>query len=161
MWSIALAQASPQVRVTAIDWPGVVPITRKVAAREGVADRYRFVEGDLLEAEFGNGHAIATAGHILHSEGEERSRRLIAKTFEALGPGGTMAVAEILVDADRTGPLPALLFAVNMLVNSDHGDTFSLEEIGRWLREAGFDGVRTVDAPGLAPRLILASKPSR
>jgi len=161
VWSIALAQASPQVRVTAIDWPGVVPITRKVAAREGVADRYRFVEGDLLEAEFGNGHAIATAGHILHSEGEERSRRLIAKTFEALGPGGTMAVAEILVDADRTGPLPALLFAVNMLVNSDHGDTFSLEEIGRWLREAGFVGVRTVDAPGLAPRLILASKPSR
>lgn len=37
-----------------------------------------------------------------------------------------------------------------------NGDTFSLDEISGWLREAGFNNVRTVDAPGLAPRLILA-----
>jgi len=71
-----------------------------------------------------------------------------------------MAIAEILVDANRTAPLPALIFAVNMLVNSDQGDTFSLEEISGWLRDAGFEQVRTVQAPGLAPRLILATKPS-
>jgi len=48
-----------------------------------------------------------------------------------------------------------------MLVNSDQGDTFSLQEIAGWLRDAGFTHVRTVDAPGLAPLLILATKPSR
>jgi SAM-dependent methyltransferase len=159
VWSIALALRSPHVRVTAVDWPGVIPITQKVAARFGVADRFRFVAGDLLEANFGSGHAIATAGHILHSEGEARSRLLLEKTFDALAPGGTLAIAEILVDANRTAPLPALIFAVNMLVNSDQGDTFSLEEIGGWLRDAGFVHVRTVDAPGLAPLLILATKP--
>ena len=160
VWSIALALRSPRVRVTAVDWPGVIPITQKVTARFGVADRFRFVAGDLLEADFGGGHAIATAGHILHSEGEARSRLLLEKTFDALAPGGTLAIAEILVDANRTAPLPALMFAVNMLVNSDQGDTFSLEEISGWLRDAGFAHVRTVDAPGLAPRLILATKPS-
>ena len=159
VWSIALAQQSPHVRVTAVDWAGVIPVTRKVTARHGVADRFRFVEGDLLETELGSGYAIATAGHILHSEGEERSRLLLKKTFDALAPGGTMAIAEILVDAHRTGPLPALLFAVNMLVNSDHGDTFSLGEIRRWLHDAGFERVRTVEVPGLAPLLILATKP--
>jgi hypothetical protein len=41
-----------------------------------------------------------------------------------------------------------------MLVNSDRGDTFSLEEISEWLREAGFEDVRTVEAPGLAPLLF-------
>src|SRR5215510_722878 len=30
VWSIALAQQSPQIRVTAVDWPGVIPITKKV-----------------------------------------------------------------------------------------------------------------------------------
>jgi hypothetical protein len=65
-----------------------------------------------------------------------------------------------LVEPDRTAPLPALIFAVNMLVNSDQGDTFSLEEISGWLRDAGFAQVRTVEAPGLAPLLILATKPS-
>ena len=159
VWSVALAQQSPHVRVTALDWPGVIPITRKVTARHGVADRYQFVAGDLREANFGSGHAIATLGHILHSEGEQRSQQLLKKTFDALAPGGTIAIAEILVDADRNGPLPALIFAVNMLVNSDQGNTFSLKEISGWLREAGFDQVRTVAAPGLAPLLILATKP--
>lgn len=161
VWSIAMAQASAHVTVTAVDWPGIIPITKKVTTREGVAPRYRFVPGDLHAANFGSGHAVATLGHILHSEGEARSRRLLAKTFDALSPGGTIAIAEILVDADRKGSLPALLFAVNMLVNSESGDTFSLEEITDWLRAAQFEEVRTVEAPGLARRIILATKPRR
>jgi len=158
VWSVALAQQSPHVRATAVDWPGVIPTTRKVTARLGVAARFQFVAGDLLEASFGSGHAIATAGHILHSEGEARSRLLLKKAFDALAPGGTIAIAEILVDANRTSPLPALIFALNMLVNSDQGDTFSLGEISAWLNDAGFADVRTVEAPGLAPLIILATK---
>lgn len=161
VWSIAMAKASPHVTVTAVDWPGIIPITRKVTAREGVAARYRYVAGDLGVADFGGGYQLATLGHILHSEGESGSRRLLAKTFDALAPAGTIAIAEILVDADRKGPLPALLFAVNMLVNSEQGDTFSLEEITGWLYAAKFQDVRTVEVPGLAPRIILATKPSR
>jgi hypothetical protein len=80
---------------------------------------------------------------------------------EALAPGGTIAIAEILVDAERTTAVPALIFAVNMLVNSDQGDTFSFDEIRSWLHDAGFEQVRTVQAPGLAPLLILATKPTR
>src|SRR5262249_46587872 len=76
VWSVALAQRLPNIRVTAVDWPGIIPITKKVAARNGLADRYTFVAGDLSTADFGQGHTIATLGHILHSEGEERSRRL-------------------------------------------------------------------------------------
>ena len=151
VWSIAMAKESAHVQVTAIDWPGIVPITKRVTQREGVAPQYRFVEGDLLSVEFGGGRSIATLGHILHSEGEERSRRLLKKTFDALAPGGTIAIAEILVDSDRRGALAALLFAVNMLVNSEADDTFSLDEITTWLRAANFEHVRTIDAPGLAP----------
>ena len=124
----------------------------------GLADRFSFVAGDLLKADFGTGHSVATLGHILHSEGAERSRALIAKTFHALAPGGTIAIAEFLVNADRTGPVHALFFAVNMLVNTDSGDTYSFEEISSWLKEAGFLDPRTLDAPGPSP-LILATKP--
>lgn len=161
VWSIAIAQQSPQIHVTAVDWPAVIEVTKKVAVRHGLADRYTFVAGDLDSVNFGEGHAIATLGHILHSEGEARSRRLLKKTFEALAPGGTIAIAEILVDAQRRTAVPALIFAVNMLVNSDEGDTFSLDEIRGWLKDAGFETVRTIDAPGLAPVLILATKPNQ
>ncbi|MDA8334771.1 MAG: methyltransferase [Peptococcaceae bacterium] len=158
VWGITLAQKWPRMRVTAVDWAKVIPVTRRVAERFGVAERFSFVEGDILEAQYGHGHDIATLGHILHSEGERRGRALIRKVYESLAPEGTIVIADFLVNEERTGPPPSLLFAVNMLVHTDHGDTFSFGEISDWLREAGFKDVRTVEAPGPSP-LILAAKP--
>jgi ubiquinone/menaquinone biosynthesis C-methylase UbiE len=158
VWGIAMAQASEKVSVTAVDWPEVIPVTRKTVTRFGLADRFSFVEGDLLQVDFGSGHNLATLGHILHSEGSERSQALLKKTFQALASGGTISIAEFLVNADRTGPLNALFFAVNMLVNTESGDTYSFEEISSWLEAAGFTDARKLDAPGPSP-LILATKP--
>lgn len=158
VWGIALAQSAPHVRVRAVDWPQVLPVTRRTAERFGVGDRISFSEGDLQEADFGSGNHVATLGHILHSEGEQRSRALLKKTFRALAPGGTIAIAEFLVNADRTGPLSGLIFAVNMVVNTETGNTYSFEEIREWLTEAGFVDARQLPAPGPSP-LILANKP--
>ena len=158
IWGIALAQKSPHVRVTAVDWAGMIPTTKRITGKFGVRDRFDFIEGDLLEAKFGSGYNVATLGHILHSEGEERSRQLLKKVFRALKPGGTIAIAEWLVNDDRTKPLPSLMFAVQMLVNTEKGDTFSFNEIKNWLEDAGFKKVRKLEAPGPSP-LILATKP--
>ncbi|HEU5342434.1 methyltransferase [Edaphobacter sp.] len=158
VWGIGVAQSSKRVTVTAVDWPEVLPITKKMVGRFGLSDRFSFVAGDLDAADFGKGHNVATLGHILHSEGETRSRSLLKKTFDALAPGGTIAIQEFLVNPDRTGPIVSLLFAGNMLVNTDHGDTYSFEEISAWLKEAGFTNPRLIDAPGPSP-LILATRP--
>jgi SAM-dependent methyltransferase len=158
IWGIAVAQKSPQVRVTAVDRAGMIPTTKRITEKFGVRDRFDFIEGDLSEAKFGSGYDVATLGHILHSEGEERSRQLLKKTFRALKSGGTIAIAEWLVNDDRTKPLPSLMFSVQMLVNTEQGDTFSFNEIKTWLEDAGFKRVRTLEAPGPSP-LILATKP--
>ncbi len=158
VWGIVLAESSPRVSVTAVDWPGVLEVTRKVVSRHGLADRFEFVGGDLAQADFGSGYDIATLGHILHSEGEKRGRALLRKTRDALAPGGVVAIAEFLVDDARAASPMGLMFAVNMLVFTDEGDTFSFHEIAAWLREAGFENPRTLDAPGPSP-LILANRP--
>ena len=158
IWGIALAQKSPRVRVTAVDWAGMIPTTKRVTEKFGVHDRFYFVKGDLLEADFGKGYDVATLGHILHSEGEQRSRQLLKKTFGALKPGGTIAIAEWLVNEQRTEPTHSLMFAVQMLVNTERGDTFSFNEIKSWLEDAGFKKVRKLEAPGPSP-LILATRP--
>lgn len=160
VWGIALAQLSAQVQVTAVDWPRVLDVTRRMAARSGVRDRVRGVGGDLLMVEFGEGHHIATIGHILHSEGVDRSRDLLKRTFHALEPGGTVAIMEFLVNEERTGPAPSLTFAVNMLVHSEHGDAFTFTEIRAWLEEAGFVEARLLEVPGPSP-LVLATRPAR
>jgi SAM-dependent methyltransferase len=158
VWSIPLAQNSKEVRVTALDWPGVLPATRRVTERMGVAGQYEVLAGDLNSADLGNGYDLATLGQILHSEGETHSRALLGRVFQALAPGGTIAIAEFIANEDRTGPPLAMLFAVNMLVNTEDGDTFTVTEISQWLREAGFVDPRTMEVPAPSP-LILASKP--
>jgi len=158
IWGIAFTQKSPRVRVTAVDWAGMIPTTKRITQKFGVADRFNYIEGDLIDADFGNRYDVAILGHILHSEGEERSRRLLKKTFRALKSGGVIAIAEWLVNDDRTEPVPSLMFAVQMLVNTEKGDTFSFNEIKSWLEEAGFKKVRKLEAPGPSP-LILATKP--
>lgn len=158
VWSVALAERSPLVEVTAVDWSLVIPVTRRVTERRGVGGRYRFLEGDLLEVDFGSDFDVAVLGHILHSEGERRSQALLHKVFVALRPGGTVAIAEVFPDEDRTGPAHALVFAVNMLVHTEEGDAFTLGEISGWLREAGFEAARLLEVPAPTP-LILASKP--
>ena len=157
VWGIGLAQSSPRVQVTAVDWEGVLPVTERTVARFGVTDRYTFVPGDLETADFGHGHQVATLGHILHSEGEARSRKLLQKVADALAPGGTIAIAEFLVNSDRTGPPGPLIFAVNMLLHTELGDTYSFEQIAAWLTEAGFTNPRLLEAPAPSP-LLLATK---
>jgi hypothetical protein len=82
---------------------------------------------------------------------------LLAKVHDALAPGGVVAIAEFLVDEARAAKTNGLIFAVNMLVNTEDGDTYTFSEIAGWLKEAGFENVRTMDAPGPAP-LILANR---
>jgi 3-hydroxy-5-methyl-1-naphthoate 3-O-methyltransferase len=158
VWGIALAHQSPHVRIHAVDWPRVLQVTKAIAQRQGVGARLETTAGDLLEADFGTGHQVATLGHIIHSEGRERSRRLLRKTFKALAPGGTIAISEFVPNDDRTGPVTPLIFAVNMLVHTEEGDTFTFAEMAEWLEAAGFKRPRRLEAPAPSP-LVLATRP--
>jgi ubiquinone/menaquinone biosynthesis C-methylase UbiE len=157
-WGIAAAKSDPAVQVVAFDLPGTLPHTRRWAEQSGVADRFEFRAGDMREADFGSAEFdAATLGHICHSEGVEHTRKLFAKVARALKPGGTLVIADMLPDADRSGPLFPLLFALNMLVHTSEGDTFTFAEYEGWLREAGFRDARLLEIPGPSP-LVLATR---
>jgi precorrin-6B methylase 2 len=157
VWGIGLAQQSPHISVTAQDWPGVLDVTRRMATRFGLADRFSYLPGDFQEVDFGTGYNLVTIGHILHSEGFERSRQLLKKAAAAMAPKGTIVISEFLVNQDRSGPPIGLIFAVNMLAHTENGDTFSFEEISGWLKEAGLVNPRKLETGGPVG-LVLADK---
>jgi ubiquinone/menaquinone biosynthesis C-methylase UbiE len=158
VWGIGVAQRFPQSQITAVDWATVLPVTRRVAARHKLADRLKTIEGDIHDVDFGKGFNVATLGHILHSEGEKRSRHLLKKVYDALVPGGIIAIAEFVPNDDRTGPPYPLLFAVNMLVHTDDGDTYTFKQMTSWLEEIGFRQARQVELPHPSP-ILVAVKP--
>jgi hypothetical protein len=60
----------------------------------------------------------------------------------ALKPGGRIAIRDVVMRQSRTAPLSGALFAVNMLVGTRGGGTFTLGEIRSDLLQAGFRRVR-------------------
>jgi hypothetical protein len=68
-------------------------------------------------------------------------------------------IAEMIPNDRRTGPPFALFFALNMLLNTEIGDVYSLAEFRRWLREAGLGRMKTIEAGAHSP-VIVATKNS-
>lgn len=158
VWGLGAATATPRIRVTALDLPEIVGHAKRHAERMGLGERFEVLPGDLRETDLGRERfEVAMLGHICHSEGPQGTRALLDKVARALVPGGTVVVAEFVPDAGRNGPLTPLLFAVNMLVNTTEGDTYTLDQLAGWLREAGFADVGTLATASQSP-LIVARK---
>ena len=157
-WSIPFAQAVPTARVTAVDYPEVTAVAREYAQQFGVADRFDYLEGNLRELDFGQKqYDVVILGHILHVEGEKWGKSLIAKSYKALKPGGTMVIAEMIPNDARTGPPFPLLFGLNMVLHTAEGDVFTMAQLKQWLKQAGLSNIKTVEADGPSP-LILATR---
>jgi ubiquinone/menaquinone biosynthesis C-methylase UbiE len=155
VWGIAMAEADREAHVTAQDFPGVFTVTREFVKRHNLEDRFDYLPGDLKEVDFGEGrYDLTILGNIVHSEGERSSRDLFRRLYRALRPGGRIAILEMVPNDERTGPPFALLFALNMLVNTEEGSTYTLAEYTDWLKEAGFSRVETVDIGSHSPAII-------
>jgi ubiquinone/menaquinone biosynthesis C-methylase UbiE len=158
VWGIGAATANPKVTITIQDLPETLEHARRWVDRMKVADRAAYLPGDLRVVDFGEAaFDVAVLGHICHSEGPVHTQKLLRNVARALKPGGTIAIAEFVPDADRSGPPASLLFAINMLVHTTEGDTFTFPQFREWLEAAGFEAARQLPAPAPSP-LILATK---
>jgi SAM-dependent methyltransferase len=157
-WSMPFVHGNPSARATAVDFPAVLEVARHFARAFGVEDRYTFQGGDIGQTPFGSGrYDLALLGHICHSEGPKGTARLFRKVARALKPGGVMIVADFVADEDRCGAdggMFALLFALNMLVHTREGATFTLSEYQAWADAAGFRRCRLIEIPGPSPLML-------
>jgi ubiquinone/menaquinone biosynthesis C-methylase UbiE len=158
VWGIALAEADRAAKVTGQDFQSTLNETRQYVEKHGLQDRYSYLPGDLNEVNLGTGEFdVVFLGHILHIEGEESSRRLLKRVSRALRPGGRVVIAEMVPDDARTGPPFPIFFALNMLLNTERGDTWTLAEYREWLQSAGFSNVKAVNVFSHSP-VIIATK---
>ncbi len=155
VWGIAVAEADQRATVTAQDYPRMLEIARDHAKRHRVENRVEYLPGDLKEVAFGeNRYDVAILGNIVHSEGERSSRDLFRRIRPALRPGGRIAVIDMVPNDARTGPPFPIFFALQMLLNTTEGDTYTLTQYTRWLTEAGFRQVETADLGSHSPAII-------
>ncbi|PRY19486.1 methyltransferase family protein [Pseudosporangium ferrugineum] len=160
-YPIELCGRFPGLSATVLDLPHVCEMATGKIAAAGLSDRIATTPGNFLtDAALPGGHDVLLLSMILHDWDEATNRELLAKAYAALPAGGLVIISELLLDADRTGPAPAALMGMNMLVETVGGRNYSDVEYADWLGAAGFTDVRTVrfDAPG-ANGAVLGRKP--
>jgi 2-polyprenyl-3-methyl-5-hydroxy-6-metoxy-1,4-benzoquinol methylase len=157
-YSIAFAQANPRLFADIFDLETVVPIAEKHVAEAGLTERVRTRMGDLRRDSLGTGYDLVLLSAICHMLGPDENQDLLRRAFAALSPGGRVAIQDHIMNEDGTSPQAGALFAVNMLVGTRNGSTFSETQYRDWLTAAGFAQVQHVPLPG-PNNLMVASKP--
>jgi len=137
-WTRAFLKKSPLALATIFDLPHVIPMAREKMREVGLADRIRFASGDFMADSLPAGADLAWVSAIVHQNSRIQNRQLFRKVHQALIRGGRIAVRDIFMDADRTRPVPGALFAVNMLVATEGGGTYTVEELSEDLESSGF-----------------------
>jgi len=67
-------------------------------------------------------------------------------------------VQEFIINEERTGPPFSTLFALNMLVGTEAGDTFTESEVREWMVAAGLGDIRRHDM-AFGTTVIAGKKP--
>jgi len=147
-FAIAFAQANPGLRAEVLDLGPVLPIARGHIREAGLEDRVTVREGDLRSDPFGAGYDLVLVSAICHMLSEEENQDLLARCVGALAPGGRVAIREFILDPDRAGPPAAALFALNMLVGTPRGNTYTEAQYRAWLERAGCGGTARPDPAG-------------
>lgn len=147
-WAIELCRLYPALEATVFDLPGVVEVAQEKIATAGLGDRIDTVAGDFFaEGPLPTGYDAILLSMVLHDWAETKNRALLGKCHEALPAGGRVVIAELLVDDDRTGPAPAALMSLNMLIETE-GRNYTAAEYQEWLLDAGFRDTATVRFEG-------------
>ncbi|MBA3994595.1 MAG: hypothetical protein C0469_13800 [Cyanobacteria bacterium DS2.3.42] len=139
VWSIPFAEASPKVKVDALDFDAVLKVTKHFTNKYAVQDRYAFISGNWRDTQLKDeAYDIVILGHILHSEGKEVSKALLKRCFEVMKPHGRLVVAEMIANDHRSGPVFPIMFALNMYLATTEGCVFTEAELKEMIEEAGF-----------------------
>jgi predicted O-methyltransferase YrrM len=155
-YAIHFCQANPDLRATVFDLPGTEPFARKTISRFGLSSRIEFQAGDYLHDAVQGTYDVAWLSQILHSMGPEGCRTVIERAVSVLEPGGLILVHDFLLNDTHDGPLFPSLFALNMLVNTEEGRSYSEGEVKDLLAEAGVRDIRRLPFRGPTDSGILS-----
>jgi len=147
-------------RMTAVlfDLPPVIPIAREKMEAEGLMERVVLAPGDYNRDPLPTGCDLALLFAVIHQNSAAENLALFRKIHGVLEPGGVLLIRDFIMDSSRTTPKSGTLFALNMLVNTQSGDTYTFDEISASLGDAGFANIELLRGRGGQDDLVRAEK---
>jgi len=158
-WTIPFLRLHPTAKATIFDLPDVIPMAERLLSNVGMTDRVRLVPGSFCTDELPGGADLAWVSAIVHQNSREQNRAMFGKVFAALVPGGRILIRDFVMEEDCTSPLMGALFAVNMLVGTRGGGTFTFSQLRDDLAAAGFIEAALLRQGEAMDSVVCATKP--
>lgn len=153
-YSIAFARAEVNLQAELLDLETVLPIAQRHIENANLQDRIRLRAGDLRTNDLGSGYDLALVSAICHMLSPEENADLLRRCHLALAPQGRLVIQDFILDASKASPKIGALFALNMLVATEGGSSYSEDEYTTWMTAAGFSEVRHYRLPGPSGLMI-------
>lgn len=144
-FSMAFVRAKDDLKSTVFDLPNVVSLAKAYIEKEGLSDKIDTVAGDYNKDKLPTGYDLVFLSAIIHSNSSQQNQALFNRVSRSLNPGGRIVISDFIMNDDRVSPTFGAFFALNMLVNTPEGDTFTEYEIKEWITTAGMSFVERND----------------
>lgn len=113
-----------------------LPVSVKVA-RQMHGDALDYIAGDFFRDDLGGPYDLVFASNIVHGLSAGQNAQLVSRIAESLAPSGQVVIKDMFLDEFQNWPPSAVYFGLTMLLCTDDGDSYSLEETHDWFRAAG------------------------
>ena len=137
-YAIAFCRGYPDRTATVVEHPNVAPLVQRAIGKTDMAQRVLVVGADIEREPLPRGFDVALLSNVLHAHGARENQSLLRRVHRSLNPRGRLIVRDVFMRRDRTAPQWGALFSVLLFLQSPRGRCYSLDEILRWLRAAGF-----------------------
>ncbi|MDP4196732.1 MAG: methyltransferase [Bacteroidota bacterium] len=145
IFTFTFLKQNDKMNAVIFDLPNVVPITREHIYKEDMTERVKTIAGDYLKDDIGSGYDMIFLSAVVHSNSYDDNQDLIRKCADSLNPGGQIVILDYVMNDERTEPIGGTIFAINMLVGTQKGDTYTQTEISDWLLSAGMSSIEIKD----------------
>jgi len=138
----------PRLKGAILDLPATLAVAREILAQRdpAIATRIELVEYDYHRQELPAGFDAVFLSNIIHSEDEPANRAMLQRCYRGLASGGIVMIKDHIMDAGLIEPAAGALFSLYLLLTTA-GRDYSVDEVVRWLRDAGFAGIRCQALP--------------
>lgn len=138
IFGITLAQRFQNAEIYALDWANVLEVAKENAEKFGVADRYKTIEGNAFDVDFGADYDVVLLPNFLHHFDAPTNEKLLRKVYDSLAADGKVLTLEFVPNDDRISPPGEAMFSLIMLSSTPNGDAYTFAELKQMFQNAGF-----------------------
>jgi cyclopropane fatty-acyl-phospholipid synthase-like methyltransferase len=152
-YSLAFLDCDSNNRATLFDLPEAIELYEQ--SQGAKHPRARTIAGDARVYSSKSEYDLVLLANVLHLFGPEECNAMLERAVAAAIPGGRVILKDVLISPDRSGPLVALYFALNMALYTESGDVHATSTLEKWMTSAGLRDVGSLEIPGLSSSAIV------